>query len=98
MSRNEPGRRAHINGVPLRVKAMRYLSETECRAFGPAGHQNEVKPVVVGPKGRVMAAYIYTSHMSGSREPRMISHGDHTYGKLVEAIDSGEVKVPLAAR
>lgn len=71
---------------------MRYLTVAECAAFGGFGDQNEVTPTLV-KDAKVHSANIYTTHVNGWREPRPIEHGSRTYGRLVAAIDSGEVIV-----
>lgn len=71
---------------------MRYLTVAECAAFGGFGDQNEGTPTLV-KDGKVHRANIYTTHVSGWREPRPIEHGSRTYGNLVAAIDRGEVIV-----
>lgn len=72
------------------MTAPRYLTEAECARFGGHGHQNECTPVKV-EGGRVLSLHIYTQHASGYREPRLIEHGHRTYGRLVDAIERGEV-------
>lgn len=70
---------------------MRYLTCEECRRFGAAGTQNEVTPGVRNDKGECLSVYVFTQHISGWREPISVLHGSPTYGRLVEAIDKGEV-------